>query len=74
MITLAPRLEGHAARRYVGFAGVVLELVHEGHSILDALRYSYLALLERGNGREHEVLLWHRPITVRALWPLQLRL
>src|SRR5829696_1503917 len=71
MLTFSPRLEHHITRGYVGFSGVVAQLIDQGVSVGDALRYSYLALLKCGHCREHEVSLRDAPITVRPIGTLE---
>jgi hypothetical protein len=75
MVRLTPRLEGHIACGYVGGAGVVLELVHQGRPIGDASGYPYLPLLEgrrrqprashekvkSPSGGDAEALVWGHP-------------
>src|SRR5215203_1652064 len=53
VLTLPPRLERHIACGDVGGAAVVLKLIHQGVSIGDALRYSYLALLKCSHRGKH---------------------
>src|SRR5215212_715121 len=73
MLRLAPRLKLHATRCDIGGAPVVAQLIDQGFSILD-LPDSNLVLLKCCDGREDEVLLWHRPISVCSRGALEGRL
>src|SRR5215210_6446873 len=73
MVALTPGFEHHVPRSYVRGAAIVPKLVHQGVSILDPCCDPDLPLLECGHGGEDEILLRHRPVSVRPGWHLQRR-